>query len=437
MQFFTGLVAAVLCLFSALAAQEKPAGDTYPVRIIIEPRADAKFYQIEWLEDDTVTGQEEAPPEKSLREKITRTEIRRNLPQRFRFFRLRSAYRDDLYGPWGEVVKIQRPVRHAKSQVEPDSKPSTSATDKRQKQTPAALVNEQSAIEKETAQAKGASTRKDGAKPVEPQDVFAQVIDKDGKQKWVLRGSALHADRLDRNNPLWYEVECLTEKNAPENTNGRQRYAGPISFTRAGQYRLSLFNTDNPAEETPLQTWIFWVYTDVPRTHVKFFAPFLHGKGGFIVGGKTKISLAAHFAGAAIDQIEYRIYPQGSAPGAWQKYEEEIEVSTFAQGKYGNYEIEYRATNVAGNSEVPQLRRLLVDARGPEIEERTGENGAVEFSFRDENFPIIVRIYQNGLLVKDLYFRQWRANETVTAPTASGYEIRAIDLLGNETRLSK
>lgn len=427
----------LLCLFFALSAQEKAAGDTYPVRIIIEPRPEAKFYQIEWLEDDSVTGQEEAPPEKSLREKITRTEIRRNLPQRFRFFRLRSAYRDGLYGPWGEVVKIQRTTRQAKNKPGPTDDAKAKA--QQPGGTPTEPTGEQTAAKNDAEQAapKSAGKRKDGAKPIEPQDVFAQVLDKDGKEKWVLRGKELFADRLDRNDPLWYEVECLSEKNAPENTNGRQRYNGPIPFTRAGQYRLTLFNTGDPAEQTPIQTWVFWVYTDAPRTHVKFFAPFLHGRGGFIVGGKTKISLTAHFVGAAIDQIEYRIYPQGSVPGAWQKYEDEIEVSTFAQGQYGTYEIEYRATNVAGNTEAPQLRRLLVDARGPEIEEHTGGNGSTEFSFRDENFPIIVRIYQNGLLVKDLYFRQWRANEVVQAPAASGYEIRAIDLLGNETRLSK
>lgn len=427
----------LLCLFFALSAQEKAAGDTYPVRIIIEPRPEAKFYQIEWLEDDSIAGQEEAPPEKSLREKITRTEIRRNLPQRFRFFRLRSAYRDGLYGPWGEVVKIQRPTRQAKNKPGPTD--DAKAKGQQPGGTPAEPTGEQTAAKKDAEQSadKSSGKRKDGAKPVEPQDVFAQVLDKDGKEKWVLRGKELFADKLDRNDPLWYEVECLSEKNAPENTNGRQRYNGPIPFTRAGQYRLTLFNTGDPAEQTPIQTWVFWVYTDVPRTHVKFFAPFLHGRGGFIVGGKTKISLAAHFAGAAIEQIEYRIYPQGSVPGAWQKYEDEIEVSTFAQGQYGTYEIEYRATNVAGNTEAPQLRRLLVDARGPEIKEHPGENGSAEFSFRDENFPIVVRIYQNGLLVKDLYFRQWRANEVVKAPATSGYEIRAIDLLGNETRLSK
>ena len=410
----------------AYAQDSTEQNDTYPVRIILEPRADARFYQVEWLEDNKISGEEEAPAGSSLREKITRTEIKRNLPLRFRYFRLRSAYRDGLYGPWGEVIEIQRPTRLAKS----DTKKPSAGNGKKDNSadTGAAKPARKSNIR-----------HSEGAKPVQPQDVFAQVIDKEGKEKWVLRGKSVAAERLDQNTPLWYDVECLTEKDAPENTNGRRRYDGPVPFTRAGQYRMNLYNTEDTAQapSLPLQTWVFWVYTDVPRTYVKFYAPFLHGRGGFIVGGKTKISLSSQFAGAAIDRIDYRVFAEGSAPGAWQKYEDDVEVASFAQGQYGYFNIEYRATNVAGSVEPPQIRRMLIDARGPVIEERAGEAGAAGFIFTDEHFPIVVRIYQNGTLVQDMYFKQWKANETVRAPAGAGYEIRAIDLLGNETILKK
>lgn len=413
---------AALTLAALLYPQNKTADEeTYPVRIILEPRPDARFYQVEWLESDEISGQEEAPTGKSLREKVLRTEIRRNLPLRFRYFRLRSAYRDGLYGPWGEVVEIRRPTRMSQNKpvgkIKPDSNQTAAApTPKKNRNT---------------------LRYSEGAKPVEPQDVFAQVIDRDGKEKWVLRGKSVAADHLDQNNPLWYDVECLSEKDAPENTTGRRRYEGPIPFTRAGQYRINLYNTEDSAQTKPIQTWIFWVYTDVPRTYAKFYAPFLYGRGGFIVGGKTRISLSAQFTGAAIDRIDYRIYAEGSTPGKWQKYEDEIEVASFAQGQYGYYNIEYRATNVAGSVEPPQIRRMLIDSRGPSIEERAGNDGPAAFVFTDEHFPIVVRIYQNGTLVHDMYFRQWKANETVSAPAGTGYEIRAIDLLGNETVLKK
>lgn len=416
---------AALSLGALVYPQDNTAdNDTYPVRIILEPRPDARFYQIEWLEGKEISGEEEAPTGGSLREKITRTEIRRNLPLRFRYFRLRSAYREGLYGPWGKVIEIPRPTRLTKSDT---NKISADRVEKgKSADTDAAKPARKSGIEHE-----------EGAKPVTPQDVFAQVIDKEGKEKWVLRGKSVAAERLDQNTPLWYDVECLTEKDAPENTNGRRRYDGPVPFTRAGQYRMRLYNTDDSARNKPLQTWVFWVYTDVPRTYVKFYAPFVHGRGGFIVGGKTKISLSSQFAGAAIDRIDYRIFAERSAPGAWQKYEDEIEVASFAQGQYGYYNIEYRATNVAGSVEPPQIRRMLIDSRGPVIEERSGEDGSPGFTFTDENFPIVVRIYQNGTLVRDMYFKQWKANETVSAPVGGGYEIRAIDLLGNETILRK
>jgi hypothetical protein len=423
------LFTVVTVLASFAHGQEKsPKEETYPVRIIIEPRQDARFYQVEWLESNKISGEEEAPAGSSLREKITRTEIKRNLPLRFRYFRLRSAYRDGLYGPWGEVIEIQRPTRLTKQdtgRANPDAGRANNNEDK-------------SANTGTTRTAQQESIRQDAAaKPVESQDVFAQVIDKEGREKWVLRGKSVAAERLDRTSPLWYDVECLTEKDSPENTNGRRRYEGPVPFTRAGQYRMNLYNTEDTAQTQPLQTWVFWVYTDVPRTYVKFYAPFLHGRGGFIVGGKTKISLSSQFAGAAIDRIEYRIFADGSAPGAWQKYEDEIAVASFAEGQYGYYNIEYRAINVAGSVEPPQIRRMLVDARGPVIEERAGENGTSGFTFTDENFPIVVRIYQNGALLQDMYFKQWKTHETVSAPTGAAYEIRAIDLLGNETILKK
>lgn len=416
-------LAAALVLTALVYPQDNTADDdTYPVRIILEPRPDARFYQVEWLESDQISGEEEAPTGSSLREKITRTEIKRNLPLRYRYFRLRSAYRDGLYGPWGEVVEIQRPTRITKNGA---NKPGT---------------GKQPGSDQSTAlkPAKKSTTKhSEDAKPVEPQDVFAQVIDKDGKEKWVLRGKSVAAERLDQTSPLWYDVECLTEKDAPENTNGRRRYDGPVPFTRAGQYRMNLYNTEDTAQTKPLQTWVFWVYTDVPRTYVKFYAPFLHGRGGFIVGGKTKISLSSQFAGAAIDRIDYRVFAEGSTPGAWQKYEDDIEVASFAQGQYGFYNIEYRATNVAGSVEPPQIRRMLIDSRGPAIEERANDDGSAGFIFTDEHFPVVVRIYQNGTLVQDMYFKQWKANETVRAPAGAGYEIRAIDLLGNETVFKK
>lgn len=395
------LAAMLTALMLAQLSRAQDTGteaDTYPVRIILEPRPDARFYQVEWLEGSEISGEEQAPAGTSLLEKITRTEIQRNLPQRFRFFRLRSAYRDGLFGPWGEVVAIER------------------------------------AKKADVARPPGTDNAKPGKnRPAEGQDVFAQVIDKNGKQKWVLRGKSVAANRLEASSPLWYDVECLTEKEAPENTNGRRRYEAPVPFERAGQYRLNLYKTEDPAQSEPAQSWVFWVYTDVPRTYVKFYAPFLHGRGGFTVGGKTKISLSAQFSGAAIDRVEYRVFAEGASPGTWQKYEDDIEVATFAKGQYGYYGIEYRATNVSGGVETPQSRRMLIDARGPVVEERAGENGGAAFTFNDENFPIVVRIYQGGALVRDMYFKQYKASETVQAPAGAGYEIRAIDLLGNET----
>jgi len=383
--------------------QENKDEETYPVRIILEPRPDAKFYQVEWLENNDIKEQQEAPAQLSRRDKITRTEIKTNLPVRFRYFRLRSAYRDGLYGPWGEIVEIQRPVKSAAK--EPVKQPD---------EPPAAK----------------------GAKPVRPQEVFAQVIDKDGRARWVLRGKSVAADKLDQNNPLFYDVEAIGNKEAPENTNGRKKYEGPVTFENAGQYKMNLYNTEDTAVTEPIQTWIFWVYTDIPRTYAKFYAPFLHGKGGFTVGAKTKIALIPEFGHAPNDKMEYRIYAEGSQPGAWNKYLDEIEVASFAKGKYGFYIVEFQATNVAGVVEPMQTRRMLIDARAPAVEEGSGEGGVKTLILKDENFPIVVRIYQNGKLVEDKYFKQWRANDVIKLPAGS-VEVHIIDLLGNEVVIKK
>jgi hypothetical protein len=398
--------AAFLLLLSggaAIVTQEKSAEETYPVRIIIEPRLDAKFYQVEWLENDDVSGQKDAPAANSLKEKIVKTEIRRNLPVRFKYFRLRSAYRDGLYGQWGEVVEIQRPVKAAQQ------------TDKA-----------------------GKKPQDGGTKSSPDQDVFIRVIDKNGKEKWILRGNAVPGERLSKNNPLFYDLEYLSEKDAPENTNGRKKYEGPLPFTRAGQYKMNLYASDDPAQTVPLQTWVFWVYNEVPHTYVKFFAPFLHGKGGFTVGGKTKIALLPQFSPVAVDKIEYRVYKEGATPGAWLKYEDEIEINSFAKGFYGYYNVEFQTTNVSGITEPFQHRRMLIDAKGPTIEEIPGgEGGSLQFSFKDENFPIVVRAYQNGKTVEDKYFKFWNVRDVVKLPAGGGLEIKAIDLLGNETIFKK
>ena len=401
-----------LSLLSALftgsltfSAGETNSDETYPVRIVLEPRPDARFYQIEWLENDEVSTDAESKDATSLREKIIRTEIKRDLPTRFRFFRLRSAYRDGLFGPWGEVVEIQRPVKLAGPGTE--TKQSNGTADKK--------------------------TAKKGATTSSPeQNVFAPVVDKNGKQKWILRGNSVAADQLTSVRPIYYEVECLTEKDAVENTNGRKKYETPLQFTRAGQFKLSLFRSEDIQETEPIQTWIFWVYTDIPRTNVKFYAPFLHGRGGFTVGGKTRIALLPEYSPAVIDKVEYRIFAEGSSAGPWLKYEDEIAVASFAQGKHGFYQIEYRATNVAGNTEAPQQRRMLVDAHGPRIEELAPENGERRLVLKDENFPIIVRIYKGDVMIEDKYYKFWKANDFVRVPAAAT-QIKVIDLLGNET----
>ncbi len=397
---FIRFAAASLLLFggAALLTQEKSTEETYPVRIILEPRLDAKFYQVEWLEQNDIEGQAAAPANASLREKITKTDIRRNLPVRFKYFRLRSAYRDGLYGLWGEVVEIQRPVKTTQK---------TEKTEKAEK-----------------------PARSD-------QDIFVRVIDKNGREKWVLHGNSIALDKLTKQNPLFYEVQFLADKDAPENTNGRKKYETPLQFTRPGEYKMSIYASDDPAAAA-LQTWNFWVYTDVPRTYVKFFAPFLHGKGGFTVGGKTKIALLPQFSQVATDKIEYRVYKDAATPGAWVKYEDEIEVNSFAKGQYGYFNVEFQTTNVAGITELPQHRRMLIDATGPIIEEVPGaEPGILQLSFKDENFPIVVRAYQGGKLIEDKYFRHWNARDVVKLPAGAGLEIRAIDLLGNETILKK
>ncbi len=389
-----------------LPGQNLPSEETYPVRILLEARPDARFYQIEWLENDEVSPDAEAQESSAIREKVVRTEIKRNLPVRFRFFRLRSAYRDGLFGPWGDVVAIQRPIKFANTGT--DNKKPDATSDKK----PPKKNNETNTPE---------------------QNTFAAIVDKNGKQKWILRGNSVAADQLTSVKPLFYEVECLTEKDAPENTNGRKNYENPLQFTRAGQYKLTLFKSEDPKETEPVRTWIFWVYTDIPRTYVKFYAPFLHGRGGFTVGGKTRIALLPEYSPAAIDRVEYRIYAEGSAAGEWLKYEEEIEVASFAQGKYGFYQVEYRATNVAGNTEAPQQRRMLVDARGPTVEEIVEANGERRLILTDETFPIIVRMYAGDRLVEDKYYKFWKANDSVLVPQGVT-TIRVIDLLGNETQ---
>lgn len=403
--FFAGLFLALPAFPQNSPDAKENKEETYPVRIILEARPDAKFYQVEWLENDEINGQADAPAGQSRREKVTRTEIKTDLPVRFKFFRLRSAYREDLFGPWGQVVEIPR---HHKPLAKNDKD-----KNKTEKLTP------------------------EQEKKLKTREVFAQVIDKDGKEKWVLRGNSVAADKLESANPLYYDVECLSEKDAPENTNGRKKYEGPVQFLRAGQYKMNLYNTDDLTKTEPLRTLIFWVYTDVPRTYAKFYAPFLHGKGGFTVGGKTKIALIPQIGGAAIDKVEYRIYADGEKPGAWQKYLDEIEVDSFAKGKYGFYNVEYQATNVAGAVEPPELRRMLIDAHAPVVENVPADGGKTRLNITDENFPIVIRIYQGGKLIEDKYFKMWSARDSLQLPAGQGLEIRVIDLLGNETVIRK
>lgn len=349
--FAKALAFALLCVSAPVLQAEEKGEATYPVRILLEPRKDAKFYQIEWLETGDMKPSEDAEPMRSLQEKITGTLIEREIPVRFEFFRLRSAYKEGLFGPWGDVVRIPR----------------AQAAEKSDKGEAADQTADSSSSASENLSAE--NQRNDG----NPTD----------------------------------EEKTDNANHTPQDTTKDDRAQAPLSG-------------------------------EVPHTYAQFYAPFLYGHDGFIVGLKTKIVLTAKTQSTPIEKIEYRVWAQGASAPEWQKYADGISVASFAQGAYGLFFIEYRATTVAGVTGPAKQNQVRVDTTGPKIEETEAKNGKPRFIFQDENYPIVVRVYRSGTLVQDVYFKQWKSNDFVEIQgAAQGYEIRAIDLLGNESSLQK
>ena len=247
----------------------------------------------------------------------------------------------------------------------------------------------------------------------------------------------LDISKLVSANPAYYELQNLTDPQAPENQNGRKKYETPLQIQKPGKYEITLFASDSPNDKKILQKIIFWVYVDAPTTTVKFYAPFIHGKGGFIVGGKSKIGMVTQNTQSAIDYIQYRIYKTGDPSGEFKKYEDEIEVNSFAHGQSGSFTFEYKATDVAGNEEASQKQMIHVDAKGPEVSEISATEGKLRLKIFDENFPVVVRIYEGDRLIEDRYFRFFEPNEYIEFSKMQGVTIKAIDLLGNETILQR
>lgn len=353
--FVKALAFALLCTSTPVLKAEEKSEATYPVRILLEPRKDAKFYQIEWLEYGEIERDDEAPESKSLKEKITDTTIERELPVRFQFFRLRSAYKEGLFGPWGDVVRIPR----AQATTNPVEK-----SDKSE------ITNQ-------------------------PTDSTSSASENFSTENQRTDGNPTDEEKNHNAN------------HAPQDTK-----------------------KDNAAQVS--------LSGEVPHTYAQFYAPFLYGRDGFIVGLKTKIVLTAKTQSTPIEKIEYRVWAQGASAPEWKKYADGISVASFAQGAYGLFFIEYRATTAAGLTGPVKQNQVRVDTTGPKIEETEAKNGKPRFIFQDENYPIVVRIYRSGTLVQDVYFKQWRSNDFVEIQgEAQGYEIRAIDLLGNESTLQK
>lgn len=359
---------------------------TYPVRIILEPREDAKFYQIEWLEDKNITPKQKANPKKSLREKITSVEIDKRLPTRFRYFRLRSAYREGLFGPWGDIVEISRSTKQAHNVEAP---------------------NENSANANTTEENQQDETK--SKPPLDDTSVDTREENKTTDARTQISKQPTESSKATNNT---------------DNNN-------PVDGSKDGVNQAQSTNQSSTTTERNATM-------GYPRTYVKFYAPFISGKGGFIVGAKTKISLRPQGVWAGASTIEYRIYKEGAGAPPWQKYESEIEVASFAKDEFGYYKIEFKATNSAGITEPLQTRRMLIDTTGPKITELANDAaGNLQFSFKDENYPIVVRVYRDGKLIADEYFRFWDIRDIVKVPAQPGLEIKAIDLLGNETSLKK
>ncbi len=219
-----------------------------------------------------------------------------------------------------------------------------------------------------------------------------------------------------------------------------------IAIKGEGTFEVDVQATDNVGNVAPQQTTSVQTDTTPPQTALTIGAPSYPANPTFVTPS-SKLVLSATDAGSGVQSISYRVYAQGGAvPGFTSTPGSSLQFTI--SGADGPYQVEYKATDNAGNAEVVHVQTITLDSTPPQSQLAVGDpksTGAT--TFVASSTKLTVNSVDPGSGVASISYRSYpkagppSAFTTVAAATASftltgldgDYDIdyQAVDDLGN------
>lgn len=431
--YFQGiLLSYLLCLLiwqPAYPQTEKHhADDTFQVTVFFEPSPGAIYYIVEWLEKK-MSDKDAPSPKSSMRDKVEESPIKRRLPHRFEYFRIRSAMKNQVYGPWSEIIKIEKPVPKIITKKKNDNTESTSTKDVNKK-------DPESISKKDTKSDTTKTSETTEKKTQQPEKIFASIIQPGGGEKLVLIGNKLDLNKILDRDPLYYTLADITPgteqaMKPPKRPLPRKKYdKTPLQFDKPGMYEVEIFETPEPVlNQKPIKRIVFWIDLHPPESRVEIWPPISFDRYGMWVGGKAKILIKTWDKISQAEFTYFRIYEPGTIPGPFVRYDSKITPDNYVAGKRGKHILEFYSVDLAGNTEKNKSQTVLFDAQGPSYA-RANYRGKIRIIFTDDNYPLQLKVTKGGsVILNDKYYNE----QTVEINPGEELLYEGTDLLGNKS----
>jgi len=138
-----------------------------------------------------------------------------------------------------------------------------------------------------------------------------------------------------------------------------------ITINGEGSWEVDVQATDNVGNVSPLQTTAIQTDTTPPTSTLTVGAPGYPDDPQFVTASTTLV-VSAIDSGSGVQSISYRVYAQGAGGTVVPTTTTHSSVHLSLSGKDGPYQVEYQATDNAGNVETLHVKIITLDTTPPQ-----------------------------------------------------------------------
>jgi hypothetical protein len=237
-----------------------------------------------------------------------------------------------------------------------------------------------------------------------------------------------------------------------------QTFAGTttdITITGEGTFEVDVYATDKVGNVSPQMASSVQTDTTPPTSTLTIGAPGYPADPHFVIP-RTILVLSATDSRSGVQSVSYRVYPQSSVPPPPPFITTQAPSVQFTiTGSDGPYQVEYQATDKAGNIETVHVQTITLDTTAPKSQLLVGDPKAIQTStFVAPTTPLTVSAVDAGSGVASVaycFYAQASTPTSLGAPVPGSnatfaltgpdgaYQVdyQAIDNLGNTEPIHK